>query len=335
MGMTMLESLYFVWGPEEFLIDEAIKNITMSFCKHTGEDPDLAVFYGDELNGSMLNDVLQYSPLFSMNRILIIKRIPWLTGKKRPKIKEDEIYEVIADYINNPNHDQIVIFTAEEYQNSNSIAKLLLSNCKTTPCMPLNRSELSAWVIKETKNLNQSINKEALALIASSKQNMYLIKNTLSKLSLINDGQEITKQDIEDNQALLQEEKVFKLIDAIMDKSSRFALSALENLLRQGDNPVYMLFMINRQFALLGLTKAYLDKGLGAKEISMKTGQKDFVIRNLAGKAAKFSWPELMELNKAFLETDILFKTTSQNAILIIEMLILGICSNYYSKPSK
>jgi DNA polymerase-3 subunit delta len=191
----------------------------------------------------------------------------------------------------------------------------------------LDKEHLAAWVKNTLADKQMKINADALNMLLNSKMNMYSMKNLLDKLALMDLKGKITKQDIEDELQNEDNIKVFKLVDALVEKNTYLAFSAFQQLLKQGEHPLAFLFMIIRQFVLLEKVKAFQEAALDYRQITEMTGQKDFVIRKLAGKSQNFSWDELARLNQIFLQTDASLKTTSQNPNALLENLIIEVCT--------
>ncbi|MDR1159991.1 MAG: hypothetical protein LBK69_05120, partial [Syntrophomonadaceae bacterium] len=67
-----MDYFYFIYGTEEFLIDENIDKLIADLQKDTNDEPEIVVNYGDEMSPESLLEVLSFSPLFNLSRVLII-----------------------------------------------------------------------------------------------------------------------------------------------------------------------------------------------------------------------------------------------------------------------
>ncbi|MDR1615514.1 MAG: DNA polymerase III subunit delta [Syntrophomonadaceae bacterium] len=321
-----MDNFYFIYGTEEFLIDDNIRKVILALKDAANDEPEVVVNYGDELSPESLMEVLDFSPLFNLRRVLVIKRIPWLGGGKRKNMAEN-YFKILENYRQSPPEGQTVILTANELPAKSNWAKFFNKKAEVIKCDPLDKEHLSAWIKNTLAERQIKINADALNMLVSSKINMYSVKNLLDKLALMNLKGKISKQDIENELPDENNVKIFRLLDALVGKNLPSALNVFQQLLQQGEPPLAFLFMIVRQFVLLGKVKAFQEAGLEYRQIVELTGQRDFVIRNLIGKSSNFSWDELAKLNRLFLQTDVSLKTTGQNPDALLENLIIEICT--------
>ncbi|MEN6460650.1 MAG: DNA polymerase III subunit delta, partial [Syntrophomonas sp.] len=195
------------------------------------------------------------------------------------------------------------------------------------PCKLPDSKFLTGWITDEFKQCRREINPAAVNLLARSGQNMYYLKNMISKIGLIVNNRTINEADISDQLNTKHEINIFKLTDALLSRNLPFALQAYNQLLAQGEHPILLLNMIVHQFSILGKVKGYLEKGFSKKQIEEYTEQKEFVVRKMMEKSPNFSREELRQLFNRFLETDSGFKTSGKDERILTELLIVDICT--------
>jgi DNA polymerase-3 subunit delta len=186
---------------------------------------------------------------------------------------------------------------------------------------------LTGWITDEFKQCRREVNPAAVNLLARSGQNMYYLKNMISKICLIVNNRTINEADISDQLNTKHEINIFKLTDALLSRNLPFALQAYNQLLTQGEHPILLLNMIVHQFSILGKVKGYLEKGFGKKQIEEYTEQKEFVVRKMMEKSPGFSREDLRRLFYRLMETDYGFKTSGKDERILTELLIIDICS--------
>ena len=298
-------NMYFIWGEETFLIDQKIKEIHSKMQEESGEEVELLYLDGDELSPPRLLEELEFSPLFSLQRMVVIKRPFWLGKSGRKLSRNEEILKVI-------HRDDV---------------SSCLSGRTVIECKPANPKHLADWIKAEFTARGRKINTMGLSLMVKSGQDMYYLYNLIEKLSLVSEGKTISEKDIEEQVSSRDEIKVFKLTDALLDRNLKASFRAFYQLLEQGEHPVFILFMIVRQFNSLGKVKYYQENRTDIIEISRLTGMRDFAVKKLMSQTRNFSWDEIQYLFKQFLDADIRFKSTSQNDKTIMEGLLIEICS--------
>ncbi len=323
----MKRNIIFIWGNDAFLIDIEIEKIISSVEEENRDKAEVVYLDADELGPVELMNNLEFSPLFSMQRVVVIKRPYWL-GKTRQKSKKiEEFHKVLSDYITHDNQGQTLILTAEERNSGNQIVKLLSKKAEIINCKTASSQQLLKWIKNEFAARNCLVKPGAASLLAKSGQDMYYLRNLIEKVCLIVENRAVNENDIEEQLNNKEEIKVFKLIDALLDRNLKASFQAYNQLLAQGEHPIFFLYMIVRQFISLGKVKYCLEKGMGKKEIADVTGLKEFTIRKMMDNSRNFSSDEIRELFKSFLQTDISFKTTGKNQKVVMETLIIEICT--------
>lgn len=322
-----ISDCYFIWGEEEYLIDQEINRILLEIEQQNGEEPEKISLDADELEAQGLAQTLEFSPLFSTSRVVVIKKPFWLAKSNRKMKKMEEAGQVIKDYLNQTGSGQTLILTFPERNASNSLVKFLDKRAQVINCKTPDSKYLANWITEEFKRCRREVNLAAVSLLAKSGQNMYYLKNTISKISLIVNNRVINETDVSDQLNTKHEINIFKLTDALLNRNLQSSLQAYNQLLTQGEHPILLLNMIARQFTILGKVKGYMEKGFSKKQIEEYTEQKEFVVRKMMEKCPSFSREDLRRLFYRFLETDYGFKTSGRDERILTELLIIDICA--------
>ncbi|HBK53412.1 MAG TPA: hypothetical protein DDZ44_05715, partial [Syntrophomonas wolfei] len=80
-------------------------------------------------------------------------------------------------------------------------------------------------------------------------------------------------------------------------------------------------------FMALARVKYYSEESYGSREIVAQTGLHEFMVKKMLDNARNFSWDELRQLFQIFLQTDVKFKSSSLDDKMLMEALIVEICS--------
>lgn len=322
----MESQLYLIWGKEAFLIDQEIDRITRQLGER-GEEPELLRLDGDELTARELREQLEFSSLFSLHRVAIIKRPYWLgKGKKRGNKSADYI-KAVNDYLDGAGPGQTLIFTTGEIDKTNPLIKRLNKEARIIECNPPDKKLLGKWITEQFKQRGQSCTSGVVKRLQGSGQDMYYLFNLIEKLSLQVEGRTIEDKDLEQELDTRDEIKVFKLTDALLRRDLKGSMQAFHQLLEQGEHPLLFLNLTVRQLAGMARIKDYREKGFSNKEIANITGMKDFMIRKFTDSGRHFSWEEIRRFFTLCLDIDRKIKNTSQDSVFLLESLIIEICS--------
>lgn len=324
------DQLFLIYGQERYLIDREIERVQAALRSSSGADPELVFIDADESTPQQILEQLDFSPLFALERVAVIRRPQWLGKSRRKAGKIEQLINALAAFLSEPPPGQVVIFTSDEDVSAHPLMKKLSSRLHKVACVRPDARGMEAWLKDQAAQLRQPITSQALRLLAKSGQDMYYLQQLMRKLSLQCDGASISEQDVMGELDQRAESSVFKLTDALLNRQVREALRFYYQLLRQGGHPAFFLYMITRQFALLGKVKDYSAQGLSQQEIVKKTGARDFAVRKMAACARKYSWAELRYCFHLFLEADINLKSSSRDGEILMEALIIAVCSERF-----
>lgn len=320
------ENVFLLWGEEAYLIDQEIRAIQGRMQEAGGEEVELVLLDGDDPTPQQLRSNLEYSSLFAQQRIVVIKRPPWLGKSRRKAARADEFKKVLEDYLKQNIEGQTVVLTAEAHDGTNGIIKMLDKEAVVSQFKTATPQYIMQWAKNEFAARGCDTNADAINLLARSGQDLYYLENLIEKISLMYGKNKITAADVERELETKEEIKVFKLTDALLGRNLSASFAAYYQLLEQGEHPLLFLYMIVRQFISLGKVKYYQEKGCSKAEIASAAGMKDFTVQKMMGYARHFTWDELQGLFDLFLRLDITMKSTGQDENMLMESMIVEIC---------
>jgi DNA polymerase-3 subunit delta len=318
--------LYYLWGEEAYRIDQEIEDIVRRWQSEWGQEPELVFIDSSDLNPQQLIESLEFSPLFALQRIVVIKRPEFLTKGSRQTSRLRDFQTILENYIQQMPIGQILILTSDERNATNPLVKLLEKHGQVVPCPRLSEKELTVWVEKQFADLGRKAHARLINRLVRSGQDMYYLKNLIDKLCLMYPDRTIPESCWEGQMETREEIKIFGMIDGMTARNPQKALHGYHHLRSQGDENIPMLALINRQFQTLATVKYYQEKGLSREEIVKTTGQKDYPVRKMMEITRNFSWESLENIFALLLETDVGLKSTSQDPDLLMEMLLVSCC---------
>lgn len=320
--------LYYLWGEEAYRIDEEIQNIVNYWQAEWGQEPEVVFIDSTELSPQQLMENLEYSPLFALQRVVVIKDPPFLGKSGRQTSRLRDFQAILEGYMQEMPAGQILILTSRERHATNPVVKLAEKKGKVVRCPPLGEGELAKWIEEQFARQGRQVERKLISALVRSSQDMYYLKNLIDKICLMVPGGVIPASCLEGQMETREEIKIFGLIDGLTARNPQKALLAFHRLRAQGEENIPMLAMINRQFQTLAMIKYYQEKGLNRAQIAQTTGQKDFTVRKMMEVSRNFSWQALEKVFALLLETDAALKSTSQDPDLLMEMLLVGLCEN-------
>lgn len=161
--------------------------------------------------------------------------------------------------------------------------------------------EMPAWIIEKAEHLGGKFQSGAAVVLTGMVGNdLYQAQHEIEKaVAYVNEGEEVTADDIRLLCASSKEEDIFALVDAVGQKKKEQVFHLLRKL--SVNSPVeYIFTMLTRQIRMLILTKETLVAQGGEREIMSACNVRyPFIAKKLAGQSRRF---ELQELKRVYRE---------------------------------
>ena len=125
--------VYFIFGTQSSIIKQRIKTITKETLGEDKDDMNYVSFSGRDV---LVQDVVSecnYLPLGYDKKVVILDNAYFLlTKKERNKLESNQDYQVLIDYIKNPNDIAELIITLEsnDLDTKNKVYQALKENAK-------------------------------------------------------------------------------------------------------------------------------------------------------------------------------------------------------------
>ena len=315
-----IEPVYFLFGPETYLRDEAARSIA---------DQAMSGTLLREFNDSTFNltsddarDAIaaaEQLPMMSQRRVVRIKNLG--------KLKEaDE--EVLLNYVNRPVDTSVVIFITEEIDKRKKLAKMLMAGA-AFEFQPLKLNELQAWIRFYLKDLTAEIEPQALQRILETViSDLHTLANELNKLAAaaLPSGR-ITTELVDSLVGRSREHMNWELSDHIVSRNRRGALKTLKDLLDDGVEPLLLIGLIAGTYRRMALAKALLSQGASPATIFSEVRMPPFKQRDYLAMLNQVDSERLARTIRRIAETDLAIKTSKATPHMQVEMLVCELMS--------
>jgi len=315
-----IEPVYFLFGPETYLRDEAARSIA---------DQAMSGTLLREFNDSTFNltsddarDAIaaaEQLPMMSQRRVVRIKNLG--------KLKEaDE--QVLLNYVNRPVDTSVVIFITEEIDKRKKLAKMLMAGA-AFEFQPLKLNELQAWIRFYLKDLTAEIEPQALQRILETViSDLHTLANELNKLAAaaLPSGR-ITTELVDSLVGRSREHMNWELSDHIVSRNRRGALKTLKDLLDDGVEPLLLIGLIAGTYRRMALAKALLSQGASPATIFSEVRMPPFKQRDYLAMLNRVDSERLARTIRRVAETDLAIKTSKATPRMQVEMLVCELMS--------
>lgn len=326
-------------GIEKTLIKESIQQVynTVEILPEL----NISILEDDFINYDEVVNACEALPVISSSRIVHIKNPVFLKKAENTGGSDDKSFSgsnnllsYLSNYIKAVPLDIILLISLnEELEGKNKIVTELKASGYNLEFKMLKGEELHNYVTLLFETNGKKINKsELLYFISAVSGSFDLIEREIEKLCAYADKEEfITKKHIDDAVHRGIENNIFKMVDSISVKNADTAISILDALLFQKEEPLRILGMIIRQYRIIYLIYLMINETKTLDEIKSKLrAQKinlmDFVLNNYVKQAKNFDGAGLKKSLTYCSEADYAIKTSGLSDELILETLIVKLC---------
>lgn len=314
-------NLYLIYGLENYLINEKIKEIV---DKSKVETDNIISFDLDE--DSIMSVLVEASTvgMFSDKKVLIVNNANFLCANK--SLSENELDE-LNKYIEHPFEDVTIVFVVrdEKLDSRKKITKNLSKICKVYECNKIDSYNMNNYLSNYIRDKGYSISSDSVDLIISKVgYELSNIINELDKLFIYKDtDKKITKEDIENVITKNIEKNIFELTNAIVNRNKDKIMEIYNDLILAKEDPIKLLVTLSNQLRLILQVKLMRKSGYSEKEIVTTLKEHPYRI-NLAMKSSF----EINDLKKKMLklsELDYKIVTGEVDKFFGFEMFLLEI----------
>ncbi len=188
------------------------------------------------------------------------------------------------------------------------------------------RHELSGWIAQRAEARGGKFQAGAvMALAAYGGDDLRLLDQEIQKLITYAGDRPVTEADVRQLVPAARQADIFAMVDALGHRNLKAATARLHELLDSGESPVYLLYMITRQFRILLQVKELLRQGVAQREIPSRLGLHPFVVRKAMDQARNFSLKQLQGVYQRLVEADEAIKMGRMEPTLTLDLLLVDL----------
>lgn len=235
----------------------------------------------------------------------------------------------LADAVPSLPDTTVLIFVDSEVQQNNPLLRSLSEHCTVHREATPNAQALLQWIKGQAEDKGSSITPPAMQVLAELVGgDLWTIDRELEKLSLYAAGRSITDADVRAMVPYAQEANIFAAVDSIMDGYPGPALRSVMQLMEDGQEPLYIIAMIERQLRLIALARDLTDRGVAQPDLGRRMGtNSDFVVRKTLGQARRLTLPQIRSKYRRVLESDLAIKQGRLEPALSLQLLVADLAT--------
>jgi DNA polymerase-3 subunit delta len=315
-----ISSLYFFWGEEGFLIEDAIARVTTLALGDGLRDFNYDAFHCENIEVGRVRDVIETLPMMTARRVVVLKDTHLL---------KDSAAEQLLPIIQSPVQSSTVIWTAVKIDKRKKLFKTLLENAVSVEMKRPDEIEVPGWIqyLAGLHGLHLGSGEAQLLfdMVGSSLQDLH---SELAKVkSYLGDRSKVESQDLLQVVSRLRSDSVFDLTDAIGRNDRAKALICLANLLDRGESEFAILSLVARHVRILKGVKDGMDQGLSGQRLSHRVGVPTYFLRDYVDQARVWPIHKIERTYQALVDTDRALKSAPISAHIWLENFVLRTCT--------
>jgi DNA polymerase-3 subunit delta len=325
---------YVLHGKDELTRSEALGGL-----KARLGSPELAVlnttvFDGADVTLAELKNACDTIPFLTQRRMVIVHGLlSRLVSPSAKKGKKDggwqkRYREGLAAYLPQlPETTRLVFVEPDQLPKNHPILRQAAQDELGYVRAFVPPKDLVKWVHRRASDKGGQFSPQAAAaLVGAVGDNQRLLDQEIEKLlAYTNQERPVSSQDVSSLVPYAQEALIFDAVDALGQRDGARAVRLLHNLLDHGNDPLYLLAMIVRQFRLLIQIKELSEEGLSPPDIAKKIKLHPFPTGKLYTQARNFRLEQLERVHCHLLELDVQIKTGQINNVVALDLFVAGL----------
>lgn len=253
---------------------------------------------GSELDASQVREQIGGASLFAAAKILFVRRADELPAP-----------EALAELIPNGLAENYLVLEAEKLDKRSKLYKTLEKHAVVQELAKPDRRSLPKLVQELLQEQQLRVTPAGVKyLLASVEPEPGRLAREIQKLAVYAQGRELDVPELKELLFSDQGESVLQFLDSLGERR-RQSLRELRDLLRSGEDPNKIFFMIVSQVRHLLTIKALASLGKSSDEIAKETGRFAWLVAKQKKLAQNFSEAELVNLLHRLHAEDVRIKT--------------------------
>jgi len=298
-----------------------------------GEERYLVRYYTDTLVAS-IGDVVNFDASSPVGSIITASdTMPFLVDKRLVRVQYSNLFvtgrkadsEAMALYLPNIPDSTILVFMESNVDRRGKLYKRISEIGRVIECETPSIQSLTTWLNRLFGKHNMRIDHMAINLLLKyTAHNMTTIAQEADKLvAYVGQSTTVTADDIKAVCSPTLQTRVFDLIGVMGNGHVGQAVNMYRDMILMKEQPLMILAMIIRQFRILLMVKAAIEKGMPKHQMTKAFGLKSFIIDEAESQCRRFTIKKIIGALEECQDTDIKIKTGSINAEAGVELLIL------------
>lgn len=343
--------ILFLFGEEEFLVDEATRQLVNSAQEAGMDEFNTDVLDGEDITPEQLVQMASAFPMMGTKRLVLVKRFDKVVSGRRSK---NDTKSQLAEYFRNPSPSTFLVLKVTDSRTVNEELKgiaaafnnpkqrdkanekvkklkfpfnMAISHADWVEYPKLHERDIPSWIANRLKSMGYTISPQACELIvAQVGGSLRDISNEIEKiLTYIENKTAVSEDDVMSVVGASRTYNVFELQRSVGERSVGKALDILLNMLRNDRQELLIISLLTRYFVALWKLTDARRLSTNSFELSKAIGVSSFFIPEYLSALNRYSPAEIERAFFALQTADRTIKSTSADVMVVMQKMLLSI----------
>ena len=228
----------------------------------------------------------------------------------------------------------ILIFDLDKWEGHAKLKSVLAKKTTVVEFNPLSEKEIPSWVNSHLKTLHFQIEPAAVDVVTERLgTDLQKIAAELEKLMLLRHAEKrITLEDVESTVGYSPTASVWEWSEALLEQQTDRSVQLLHELLEKGEQPVYCIALLAKQYEKMILAKEMVQQKLPQATIAQKINKPVYYLQPYLKQLACFQMEDLIKAIRVLAFADRALKTGQGTDRTVLELMTIQLC--HLKQPS-
>ncbi len=316
-----ISPVYLFSGSEAYVMRTALHQLENAVVDENMRSVNLTELEASA-SGKAICSACETFPFLAEKRMVTVSESGFVSSSAKPD-GEDRICE----YITAPSNTAVLVFLCAQPDKRKKVYKELIKNAVSVEFNKLSEYELSRWIEKVLKADGLTIEPATVQFLTEyADPRPEALTGELEKLICYKKSGCVTVDDIKAVVTPCTEYSVFKMTDAMAERNTSEALALLSGMLKNREEPLYLLGAISKQYRRMLRFKIMQSENKSKKEILDALGMRDFAFTRTEATVKNMSEAQLKSAVDLCFEADKGLKTGEAFDEIALHVLTVKLC---------
>jgi DNA polymerase-3 subunit delta len=315
-----IDPVYLFAGDSTFLMEEAWKKLLSRVLPKSGSNFNGERVHARETEAGKVIERLATTPMFGGRRLVMVDNVQAWDKADRAAIEA---------FVQRIPPSACLVMTVADRKSVEGLAKAAETKGKVVHFRSPGDKDAPRWLIERAKQSGKTLShRAAFLLVEMAGSDFHTLASELDKIcTFAGERDRIESEDVVEAASSQRSFSAFDMLDHIKAQQADKALRSLRSMILFGELPLKILSTMAWQIRLVWQVKDGMRQDIPEAELPKRVGSHPFVVRKAREQALRFSDTDLYRVIEAIGRTDIAIKSTGTSPELLLEELVLTLCS--------